>query len=204
MTAMSEPEFTQSVLRPLLAWPFDNHPDMHWCGSEEYLVASAQRCNSVLNPMVETIEEGHKVDGVLRLMSHDHEGFECLVLEVSGKPYVQNPTHYANDFFKVGREMKDCYDHILSKIQQSGKSARNLKEKLGVFGIQCHAYDMEVSVFVKLFGRLFIVPLHTKKIPFKKSTLNTQLEQVEQMMLSIKVCCIYFVCVLKGRVHRVT
>ncbi|KAJ3104719.1 hypothetical protein HK100_004015 [Physocladia obscura] len=44
-------------------------------------------------------------DGIVRIMNHDIEGYELLVLEVSGPPFEVDPTKHAQDFFKIGREV---------------------------------------------------------------------------------------------------
>ncbi|KAJ3192976.1 hypothetical protein HDU82_002987, partial [Entophlyctis luteolus] len=184
--AMSEPEFTQVVLRPLLSWPFCQESEMHWCGSEPFLFSSAKRRNSSLNLYKEKVQVGHKADGIVRLMNHDKEGYEVLVLEVSGEPYVEDSSKYAMDFYKLGRELKDCFDGMMSKIRQAGKSTNSLKHKLGIIGIQCHAYDMEISAFVKFQTKQFIVPLFHRKVPRKVLKLDSQLNQIEKVMLGIK------------------
>ncbi|KAJ3228862.1 hypothetical protein HDU78_009506, partial [Chytriomyces hyalinus] len=42
------------------------------------------------------------------------EAFEVLVLEVSGEPYKESKSKYANDFYKLGHE--DCYNHEVKKF----------------------------------------------------------------------------------------
>ncbi|KAJ3217018.1 hypothetical protein HDU81_001001, partial [Chytriomyces hyalinus] len=184
ISSMDEPEYTPVLLRALLSWPFDQQPKMHWCGSEARLFASSFRKNLHQNHHVDCVQLPHKVDGVVRLLNHDADGYEVLVLEVSGKPFTLDPSKYADDFYKIGREMKDCFSHAIHKIQFMGKSTSAVREKLMTIGIQCHGYHVEVSGFCRLYGRHWIIPLFVRKISPKQ--VDSLLQGIEAVVLSIK------------------
>ncbi|KAJ3218523.1 hypothetical protein HDU81_000567 [Chytriomyces hyalinus] len=117
-------------------------------------------------------------------MNHDVDGYEVMVLEVSGKPFALDPSKYADDFFKIGREMKDCFSHAIHKIQFMGKSTSAVREKLMIIGVQCHGYNLEVSGFCRLYGRQWIIPLFVRKISPK--LVDSLIRGIEAVVLSIR------------------
>ncbi|KAJ3382076.1 hypothetical protein HDU80_001626, partial [Chytriomyces hyalinus] len=99
MVQLTEPEFTNEFLRPVLSWPFKHDRSMPWSGSEAW------------------VELAHKADGIVQLISNDAAGYEILILEVSSKLFKHNLTKLGTDAFNIGREMKHCFDHAILKVQ---------------------------------------------------------------------------------------
>lgn len=71
-----------------------------------------------INPIEDRVAAGHKVDGVLRLVTED-ETFELAVLETAGPPKFDSAAKKAYDAYKVGREMKDMFLHTLKLAKDS-------------------------------------------------------------------------------------
>ncbi|KAJ3228522.1 hypothetical protein HDU78_009741 [Chytriomyces hyalinus] len=113
---------------------------------------------------MDCVQLPHKADGIMQLLNHDIEGYEVLVLEVSGKPFSPDGSKYADDFFKLGQEMKDCFSHSIHSIQSMEKSTAAVRQKLMIIGIQYHGYHIEVSGYCRLFNWQWIIPLFVQKL----------------------------------------
>ncbi|KAJ3245916.1 hypothetical protein HDU78_008252 [Chytriomyces hyalinus] len=186
---MSEPEFSQLVLKPMLSVPFCREP-MYWNSTGAPVFGSAHQRNQCLDPAINRIKLPHKADGIVRLQNFDSEGLEALILEVSGPQFNKDLMKHNEDFFKLGREMLDCWAHAVYKVQESGKSSKQLQEKLCIFGIQCWGYELEISALFQLYNQHWIAPLWKLKVPSVLKDMHQHLPAIEAAMLSIKVCSV--------------
>ncbi|KAJ3235306.1 hypothetical protein HDU81_000657 [Chytriomyces hyalinus] len=169
---------------------------MYWDGPEAPVFGTAHRRNQYNDANIDRVELPCKVDGIVRLLNYDSEGYEALVLEVSGPASDKNLSKHVDDFFKLGQEMQDCWDHTIFKVQSARKSSQ-MHEKLCVFGIQCWGFDMEMSVYFQLFKRKWIVPLFKLKIPSVLKDAHNHLKNIEIAMVSIKTYLLTIVKLLE-------
>ncbi|KAI8827297.1 hypothetical protein BJ741DRAFT_37861 [Chytriomyces cf. hyalinus JEL632] len=193
---MSEPRFTGAILMPLIAELFCRNQGMYWDGPEAPVHGTAHRQNLYKDATIDRVELPRKADGIVRLQNYDSDGLEALLLEVSGPPSNKDLSKHAEDFFKLGQEMRDSFDHAIFKVQSARKSSQILRERLCVFGIQCWGFEMEISVYFVLFGKQWIVPLCKLKIPSVLKDVK-RLKNIEIVMVSIKAFLLKIVKLLE-------
>nr|CAG8637457.1 10929_t:CDS:2 [Entrophospora candida] len=158
---------------------------------EIYLQSTIERKNINQNFFLDTMDNGHKADGIIYWKSS--KLYELGILEVSYGPWNKSVVKDSSDLYKLKREMKDCLNYVICKETALGRGDF-YEDDIMIIGVHSSGFVINVytmklihgAYIINLFGT-FEIPTEFSEFSFLKHALAVCLGIRDSLVKTVRV-----------------